>query len=219
MAKACIILTGGDPPHPAVRAVLPQPALVIAADSGLDHAEAIGLPVDLVVGDLDSVSEKALERARRAGVIIDEHPADKDQTDFELALAAAIDHGADHLVVVSGGGGRLDHLLAGAVALAVPAAAGVVVEAYIGPAWLAAVAGPGRVSIDGRPGELVTLLALGGEAGGVCTTGLRYPLRDEALQPGSGRGVSNELVDPPATVSVASGSLLLIRPDALEVLC
>ena len=64
---------------------------MIAADAGLDHAEALGLPVDLVVGDLDSVSKEALERARRAGIAIEEHPAAKDQTDLELALDAAME--------------------------------------------------------------------------------------------------------------------------------
>jgi thiamine pyrophosphokinase len=124
-------------------------------------------------------------------------------------------------VVVSGGGGRLDHLLGGLLALAVPVhtAAGtpVVVEAVVGAAWVAALHGPGRRALHGRPGELLTLLAVGGPANGVRTEGLRYPLHGERLLAGSGRGISNELLGADAAVSVASGSLLVVQPEALEV--
>src|SRR5882757_8624716 len=65
--STAIVVTGGDPPHPTVRDRLPTGATVIAADSGLDHAIALGLRVDRVVGDLDSVSPEALAAAARAG--------------------------------------------------------------------------------------------------------------------------------------------------------
>jgi thiamine pyrophosphokinase len=59
----------------------------------------------------------------------------------------------------------------------------------------------------------VTLLAVGGAVTGVRTTGLRYPLHGETLTPGSSRGVSNELVEPVATVTVATGVLLVAVPS------
>jgi thiamine pyrophosphokinase len=217
MSGTCIIVTGGDEPRPGTAARLPVDARVIAADSGLDHTEALGLSVDLVLGDLDSVSKEALDEARRRGIPIEEHPPAKDQTDMELALAAAQAGGADHIVVVSGGGGRLDHLVGGLLALAGPAASATRVEAVIGSAWVAALHGPGRLELQGRPGELVTLLAVGGAATGVRTDGLRYPLHGETLEAGSGRGISNELLATSASVSLDAGCLLVILPEALEV--
>jgi thiamine pyrophosphokinase len=217
MSGTCVIVTGGEPPHPHVRSRLPAGATVVAADSGLDHAEDLGLAVDLVVGDLDSVSKEALDRARTAGIPIEEHPAAKDQTDLELAIDLATATGASRLVVVSGGGGRLDHLLAGLLALAVPAAQGCEVEAYVGAAHVVALHGPGRAVVHGRPGELLTLLPVGGRAIGVVTEGLRFPLDHEPLTPGSGRGVSNELLTSEAAVSLDEGDLLVLRPEALEV--
>ena len=89
------------------------------------------------------MSKDALERARGDGIPIEEHPAAKDQTDLELALDAAARGGATRIVVVSGGGGRFDHLLAGALALGRPVAEEVVIEAWLGDAWVAAVHGPG----------------------------------------------------------------------------
>jgi thiamine pyrophosphokinase len=57
----------------------------------------------------------------------------------------------------------------------------------------------------------VTLLATAGPAVGVTTSGLRYPLVGEPLEPGSTRGVSNELVGSEASVSLTDGVLLVIH--------
>ena len=66
------------------------------------------------------------------------------------------------------------------------------------------------------PGSLCSLLPVGGVAHGVRTEGLRFPLHDEDLLPGSTRGVSNEFTAREATVSVRDGVLLAVQPHALE---
>lgn len=192
--------------------MLPQSAFVIAADRGLEHATSLGLAVDLVVGDLDSVDPVALEAARQAGVAVEAHPATKEATDLALALDAAVARGARRVVVVGDDGGRLDHQLANAALLAESRYAEITVEAWLGPARVVVVRA--EAQLDGRPGSLLTLLAVGGPARGVTTQGLRYPLHDEDLHPGSSRGVSNELVATEAVVTVRAGVLLAIQPDA-----
>jgi thiamine pyrophosphokinase len=67
--------------------------------------------------------------------------------------------------------------------------------------------------LSGAPGAVCSLLAAGGPARGVRTTGLRYPLDHEDLLPGSTRGLSNELAEPAATVSLEQGTLLAVQPD------
>jgi thiamine pyrophosphokinase len=42
---------------------------------------------------------------------------------------------------------------------------------------------------------------------------LRYPLDHEDLLPGSTRGLSNELAEPVATISLEQGTLLAVQPD------
>lgn len=113
-----VVVAGGDPVLPAERAWVPGDAVVIAADSGLDHAHALGLRADVAVGDFDSVSPRALERAEADGTRLERHPAAKDATDLELALDAAAAHGPERIVVLGGHGGRVDHLLANAALLA-----------------------------------------------------------------------------------------------------
>jgi thiamine pyrophosphokinase len=183
---------------------------VIAADRGVDHALALGLSVDLAIGDFDSVSDAGLAAVREAGGAEQAHPRDKDATDLELALDAARDLGARRVLVLGGGGGRLDHLLASALLLARPAYAALQVDAVLGGTRIAVVRD--RRVLDGQAGDLVTLLPLGGPARGVRTEGLRYPLAGENLEPGSTRGVSNVLLGDRASVSVREGVVLAVQP-------
>lgn len=204
-----VVVAGGGPPHPDVIRDLPADALVIAADSGLIHARALGLPVDAVVGDLDSLDPEALAAAEAAGATVQRHDEAKDQTDLELAMDAAMSSHPDRIVVVGSDGGRLDHLLAGVLLLAAPRYGNAAIEARLGPARVTVVRG--RVTLSGEPGDLVTLVPVG-VAVGVRTEGLLYPLRDEDLHAGTTRGVSNELIAATATVTVADGVLLAVQP-------
>jgi thiamine pyrophosphokinase len=210
-----VVFAGGCPPAPGALADIAAGTILIAADSGLGHARAAGLVVDVVVGDLDSVDPADLDAAIADGSTVERHPADKDATDLELALHAARARGARRVVVVGAGGGRLDHFLANALLLASPDFADLEIEARIGDATATVVRD--SVEIDGRPGDLVTLLPLGGAARGIRTEGLRWALLDEDLNPGSSRGVSNELADPTARITLTDGVLLVVRPGSVSV--
>lgn len=212
-----LVISGGPAPDAADVGPLPRGAFVIAADSGLDHAAALGLGVDVLVGDLDSASADAVSAAEAAGVRIERHPAAKDATDLELALDYALAAGATRVTVVSGGGGeRLDHHLAELVLLASPRFAPLHLDARIGTARAVAIHAGEEVSLTGAPGAVLTLLALGGPARGVTATGVRWPLAADTLQPGSTRGVSNEIVSSPVVVQLGGGSLLAVGTHPLE---
>jgi thiamine pyrophosphokinase len=200
----CFVFAGGDAP---AHVDVPAGATVVAADGGAAHALALGLRIDLAVGDFDSFDPAALP----AGTRVERHPAAKDKTDLELALDAAAALGASRVVVVGGGGGRLDHLLGGLLLLASDAYAGIELDALVGEAAVHVVRG--ERTLAGTPGETISLFALGGPAAGVTTEGLRYALRGETLEPGTTRGVSNEFAAPQARIEVAGGVLLAVRPD------
>ena len=175
-----IVVAGGPPPSVGADA-LPAGAPVVAADGGLDHALALRLHVTVAVGDFDSASEAALVAAGITDTRLEEHPAEKDATDLELALDAAAALGPRRILVVGSDGGRLDHLLATAFLLGAERYAPFVVDAYLGDATVHVVRDERRFA--GDPGELVSLLPLGGPAEGVVTEGLVYPLRGETARP------------------------------------
>ncbi len=205
-----VVFVGGDPLSAEAAARLEPGAFVVAADSGIEQAQAHGWPIDVAVGDFDSVDPAALARAGAAGTRIERHPEAKDATDLELALGVAAATGPRQIVVAGGAGGRLDHLLGGLLALTDEAYAHIRVSALVGPARVFVVRD--RLEVPAQMGELVTLLAVGGPAQGITTHGLRYPLLDEALRPASTRGVSNEALDGHVSIDVAEGVLLVIFP-------
>ena len=210
------MVIGGDAPRLSIKEALPDYDYVVAADSGLHGALALGLVVDAVVGDMDSVNEQILGVAQSSGSIVDRAPTDKDATDTELALLLAEELGAKRIVVVTGGGGRLDHQLGVLNVLFHPRLANIRVEMFWDTAHVIALHGPGTATVSGRRGEIVGLLPLGHDAIGVTTDGLAWPLDNETLAAYSTRGVSNELIGTVAKVSLTNGNLLIIRPHALE---
>jgi thiamine pyrophosphokinase len=214
-ATVALVFTGGEPVDRAVAARLPDTDVpLIAADSGVQHALALGRRVDLIVGDFDSADPAAVDAAVAGGAEVRRYPTDKDQSDLELALHAARAGGASRVIVVGGSGGRLDHFLANALLLASPSFADLEIEALVGDARITVIHRDARLS--GAPGDLCSLLAVGGAARGVRTTGLLFPLDGEDLLPGSTRGVSNEFTEQVATVSLAEGALLAVQPYSAD---
>jgi thiamine pyrophosphokinase len=210
-SRTVVVVAGGDPVTTDVLEALPPDAMVVAADSGVDHALALGLRIDVAIGDFDSVSDEGLEAAGAQGATVERHPEAKDAIDLELALDTAVELGAERVVVVGGGGGRLDHHLANLLLLAHEKYAGVVVEARTGAARVHVVRD--RVEIVGRADRLVSLLPVHGAARGVRTEGLVYPLHGDELLAGTSRGVSNRFVGGRATVTVDEGVLLCVLAD------
>lgn len=212
--KLVVVVAGGLPPRPEAALGIPPGTPVVAADGGLEYARSLGLDVTLAVGDFDSATADTVSAAEAAGTRVERHPAAKDVTDLELALEAALGFSPERILVLAGGGGRLDHLAAELLLLASPRWTGVELDAEVGRALVHVVRSE-RV-VTGWPGELVTLLALHGPAHGVRTEGLEYPLRGETLEPGSTRGVSNVLVASQARISLERGVLLAVRPGNEE---
>jgi thiamine pyrophosphokinase len=216
MARAAVIVIGGLPPSSGVLELLPAGAYVIAADSGLDHAIALGLRVDALVGDLDSVSPEALHLAEQAGIDVHRHPTAKDATDTELAIDLAVERGYDPIIGVTGGGERIDHALGALLAFASPVHGGAHIEVLWELQRVQVLHGPGELTIGpAAPGDLVSILPVHGDVVGVSTQNLAYPLRNETLAAGSARGLSNIHLGDCASVTVGRGTILVITPSPL----
>src|SRR5438552_1988013 len=95
-------------------------ALIVAADGGVRVAEHYNLRVNTVIGDMDSLTDEQHQRLTEQQATILKHPAEKDETDLELALIWAVKQGANWLRLVGATGGRLDQILSNIYLLALP---------------------------------------------------------------------------------------------------
>jgi len=203
-----VVVAHGDV-LPSDRAVIGAQDYVVAADGGAFALERWKLLPHLIVGDMDSLGDAGVERMARRGIAVAKFSAAKDESDLELAVAQAIEAGATEIVLLGAlGGDRLDHETANLLLLADPGYDGVRLEARRGALRIRPLRGNGSLSLAGPVGGLVTLLPVNGDAEGVTTKGLRFPLRDETLRFGRARGLSNEVASLPATVSLDKGTLL-----------
>ena len=206
-----VVVAHGDV-LPSDRDVIGEKDFVVAADGGALALERWKLMPHLVVGDMDSLGDAGVERFERKGIPVKKFPATKDESDLELAVAQAIAAGATEIVLLGAlGGERLDHETANLLLLADPGYDGVRIEARRGALRVRAIRGEGSLALAGPVEALVTLIPVNGDAEGVTTEGLRYPLRDETLRFGRARGLSNEVDSLPATVTVRKGSLLVFE--------
>jgi thiamine pyrophosphokinase len=223
--RAIIVADGDRPTRASLDATWPGwdsgVGLVVAADGGAAAARTLGLTVDVLVGDADSIALAESERLAAAGAAVEAAQADKDETDTELALLAAVRRGATEITVLGAfGGGRLDHALANIALLAHPGLAGRPIELLDGRTRVRLLVAPGpgagatALALDGRVGDLVSLLPVGGDVEGVTTSGLRYPLVDEPLTFGPARGVSNVRLATEAWVTLRRGRLLVVESTA-----
>lgn len=206
-----VVVAAGDLARGDER-LLDGAGLVVAADGGATALDRVGRRPDRLVGDLDSVAPELVERLVAAGTVLERHPVDKDASDTELAVSAALAAGAGEVVILgAAGGARLDHELATLLLLADPAHAGHDLRIVRGGTAVRAVHGGGRLRLEGAVGDLVTLLAVGGDAVGVTATGVRWPLERETLALGRSRGLSNEIAAADASVGLERGALLVVE--------
>lgn len=210
--RALVVLDGDTLGSDAWLAQLARGSeVVIAADGGANLLAKAGRRPDLVIGDMDGVTAETQRDLERAGTEIERYPTEKEQTDGELALDAAVKRGADEVVIVGAfGGPRLDHMAGNLMLLAHEDFAAIDVALVTERSTFRSLLGPGTLELEGAAGDWVTLEPLSDRARGVATDGLRYPLRHEELRRGSTRGVSNELTASRGSVEVGDGLLLVI---------
>jgi thiamine pyrophosphokinase len=188
--------------------VVDDDAFVVAADSGYDNARAANVAVDLLLGDMDSISPDGLQHAERHDVTVTRYAVDKDETDLELAIDAAVASGALSIAIYGGEGGRPSHLFGVGLTLASARWSHVTISWHIKSARVQVALPTRPISIHTNAGA-VSLLPLG-IARGVTTTGLQWTLDDDDLAAGTTRGLSNRMTHTIATVSVSDGAVLVI---------
>ncbi len=205
-----VVVAGSLPAEGIDRTEAERADLLVAVDAGADALAAVGMTPALLIGDFDSISSLALQDLESAGVEIVRLQTAKDETDTEAALRLVLRRGATEIAVLNAlGGPRLDHLVGNLLLLTADwlAAARVTLVEGLHEVFLV----KGDSDVEGRAGDIVSLLPLSAVVENVRTEGLLYPLRGESLCQGGTRGLSNEMTGERARVTHGSGTLLLIH--------
>jgi thiamine pyrophosphokinase len=182
--------------------------LVIAVDGGIRHLLGMNITPDILIGDLDSVSPESLVWCQSRKVEIKKYPAEKDQTDFELALDHAMNCVLGELIVYGALGGRIDHTLANIGLLGNPRYLEMDVRIITEREMVFFIRQ--KTTITGKVGQTISLIPWGEPVTGVTTTGLEYPLKNETLFPDRSRGISNVISSESACIQFKEGKLLCV---------
>ena len=180
--------------------------LCIAADAGYRNAKALGERVDLLLGDLDSLNESEFPKDMEQIKV----PAEKDFTDTQLAVEAALKRGADEIIIIGGLDGRLDHTLSNLSILR---------DLFARRIPAVITNGQNRVRFLDSTSTLIaksgfpylSVIATDPVVKGVSMEGCKYPLKKAVLKRDYNYAVSNEITGNCALISVRKGGIYLIE--------
>ncbi len=208
--RRIIVFANGELPNlDKTRLLLRPDDTIICADGGTRHALALHVRPKLIIGDMDSVEKAQLQKLQKDGVIVESFPRDKNETDLELALERALEMKPEQILIVAALGGRLDQTLANITLLTDPRLAGFDIRLDDGVEEIFLC--QDQAQVQGRSGDLVSLIPWQGEVSNIQTQNLKYPLQRETLYPDKTRGVSNEMLSDSASVSIGAGLLLVVH--------
>ena len=209
--KAVIFANGVIDPEEQFIPDLNQGDLVIAVDGGAKNALISGLHPDVVIGDLDSISDQDKENLSIQGTRFITYPHDKDQTDLELALDFALQNGVEEAILIGLLGGRLDQTLANLLLLTKDAYSPMRFVVSASPDTAHVLVDQHIITIKANTGDIVSLIPLSPVVSGVTTHNLRWPLNAAKLEFGSTLGISNEMKAPIVSIQIDNGKLLVIH--------
>ena len=196
----CYIVGAGD----FTEGFTPNPDdLVIAADGGYDHLKKFGIKCDLLIGDLDSVSEAPREVQTLT------FPVKKDETDMHLAYLEGSKRGYRSFFIYGGGGGREDHTFANYCLLLYIREHGGRATLFTNNARVTLIKDE-SITICGAPGKHLSLFPFGAPCDGVFVKGAEYECENLALFPDYPITVSNIFKETPVNIRVLHGSLLIM---------
>jgi len=211
MQRAIIFANGElNPPYPSPDNFLPNDWF-IAADGGSRHCSNLGIQPNTLIGDFDSLESKEIDQLQALGVQIIRHPAQKDETDLELALLFAAEQGVEQIIVYAALGARWDMTLANLMLLTHPRLQACNLSIIDGSQIIRLLRGGQHITIQGQPGDTMSLIPLSPEVSGITTHDLEYPLEHGSLTLGSPRGVSNVMINDQCQINIETGLLAIVH--------
>jgi thiamine pyrophosphokinase len=217
MKKIICVVTGGQiGDMEFFRSKLSElnPSEIICADSGARHLYPLGIIPDVIIGDMDSLSQEMQNYFDGKGSRFVRYPEAKDETDTQLALEYACDLAPEKIYVFGAFGSRIDHVTANISLLLLGAKRGIPVTLV--DEWCEAFVVSQKFAIAGKIGQTISLLPLSDKVTGITLEGFEYPLKNGVMEIGKPYGISNRLTATKSIISVMTGHLLVIRYFSVE---
>jgi len=205
--KKCIILANGKPPKKSVVTFFRKKGFekLICADGGANSALKMNLVPDVIVGDLDSISEEVLKEFKSSSKII--RLKRQNDTDVEKCLKYAIKDNFDEALLVGVTGNRLDHTFCnlGIVLKFFPSIklSLIAENSFLKPY-------KGNVKLKTHPGETISLYGFDKKTK-ITSSGLKYSLKQTALPFGDKESTSNVAIGKEVALIIKNGIVFVIR--------
>ncbi|MFN8380496.1 MAG: thiamine diphosphokinase [Anaerolineales bacterium] len=201
-----IIFANGTLPNlEKARTLIHPDDFILCADGGTRHALALGLTPNVIVGDMDSLPANFQTSTFNGEIVL--YPKDKNETDLELAIDHALTLNPSQILILAALGGRMDQTLANIALLANSRLS--TFDIRLSDSVEEIFFCRDQAKVEGRSGDIVSLIPWQGEVTGVFTENLRWHLHHETLYPDKTRGISNEMTADVATIQIRSGLLLI----------
>lgn len=184
---------------------------IICADGGVNTVYPAGIVPDLLIGDFDSVEGDILEKLKFEKTEFLKYPAEKDESDLELALLKAIELKPEEIIIFAALGKRLDHIFANLMLLTLPLKSGLICSIIEEDYEIFLI--DKFIKIKRGKGAYLSLFPLTPVVEAIETYGLKYSLKNENLYLGPSRGLSNEIIEEEATIKIKKGKLLIIKTN------
>jgi len=183
--------------------------MIIAVDGGIKHCLKWRITPHLIVGDMDSADPTDLEVFEANGARIHRFPVKKDETDLWLAIRAALNSKVDEVIILGALGARWDMTFPNVLALASPELRQIETRILDKNQEVFVLQDDQSAKLFGKKGDLLSLMPLTKTVKGVILTGFEYPLKNEDLNLGTTRGISNVFLDDVGVIKLGIGKLLV----------
>ncbi|MEM7731263.1 MAG: thiamine diphosphokinase [Pseudomonadota bacterium] len=204
IAKDCpvTLIGGGEVQADDLNIAMAAAPSLVAADGGADRALALGQTPEAVIGDFDSLTDKARAALPNAAL---HHDPDQNSTDFDKALGGI---SAPLVIGVGFLGARLDHQMAAMNTLVrFPKQRCILLGAHE-VVFLC----PPSFRLDMADDAPVSLFPMGAVEG--VSDGLKWPIAGLHFAPDGQVGTSNAAIGP-IEIAVTAPKMLLMLPKAV----
>lgn len=211
MARVLLFANGKITNPQSIVELLRPGDLIYCANGGADNAMALGLIPDVIIGDMDSLSEQSVQYLQNAGVQLVRYPVKKDQTDLELALLEIKKRNLREIIILTALGGRIDQQLANILLLARPEFNGLDLTLIDDRQKIRVFRGPAQITVMGNLGDTLSIIPISERIVGLTLEGFEFPAQRITVLRSGTLTMSNIFVQSNGLIRIEEGLAIIVH--------